>query len=66
MTDSWNEAWGVLEKKANLSRREGQQLLGSAVFSNVFNGGQLVAEGSTGVGKTFTALIPAICAFKEK
>lgn len=66
MTGTWNEAWTALERKANLSRREGQQILGSAIFDNIFNGGQLVAEGPTGVGKSFTALIPAICAFQEK
>ena len=63
---TWQEAWNTLESKADLSRRGGQQLLGNAIFSNVFDGGQLVAEGPTGVGKSLTALIPAICVFKEK
>ena len=66
MTATWLEAWSTLEAGSNLTRRDGQQILGESIFSNVFNGGQLVAEGPTGIGKSFTALIPAICAFKEK
>jgi ATP-dependent DNA helicase DinG len=60
MTPTWHQAWSTLEEKANLSKRDGQQALGAAVFENIFEGGQLVAEGPTGVGKTLTTLIPAI------
>ena len=66
MTQTWQQAWSTLETRANLSRRDGQQLLGAAVFTNMFEGGQLVAEGPTGVGKTLTTLIPAIAAQHQK
>lgn len=66
MDPTWESLWSKVEEYSGFGKREGQTRLGEAVFENVFNGGQLCAEGPTGTGKSLALLIPAIAAFQEK
>ena len=45
--------------------REGQRILGDAIIEVVEKGGNLIAEASTGTGKSFATLIPIICAIQK-
>lgn len=45
--------------------REGQRILGNAIIEVVEKGGNLIAEASTGTGKSFSTLIPIICAIQK-
>jgi Rad3-related DNA helicase len=45
--------------------RTGQQTLGNAIIEVVEKGGNLIAEASTGTGKSFATLIPIITAIRK-
>ncbi|MDO5087664.1 MAG: DEAD/DEAH box helicase, partial [Comamonadaceae bacterium] len=45
---------------AGFCPRPGQARMAQAVARTVLQGGQLVAEAATGVGKTFAYLVPAL------
>jgi Rad3-related DNA helicase len=45
--------------------REGQRTLGNAIIDVVEKGGNLIAEASTGTGKSFATLIPIITAIRK-
>ena len=66
MEMTWESSWKRFEEYSGFGKRDGQTTLGQVVFENVFNGGQLCAEGPTGTGKSIALLIPAIAAFQQK
>jgi ATP-dependent DNA helicase DinG len=66
MEATWESSWQTFKDRTGFSDRDEQNVLGTAVFDNLKYGGQLCAEGPTGVGKSFVVLIPAIISFKEK
>lgn len=45
--------------------REGQRVLGNAIIDVVEKGGNLIAEASTGTGKSFATLVPVIVAVQK-
>jgi len=45
--------------------REGQRTLGNAIIDVVEKGGNLIAEASTGTGKSFATLVPVIVAVQK-
>lgn len=60
----WDEQFApVLAKGREI--REGQRTLGNAIIEVVEKGGNLIAEASTGTGKSFATLIPIITAIRK-
>lgn len=60
----WDEQFApVLAKGREI--REGQRVLGNAIIEVVEKGGNLIAEASTGTGKSFATLIPIITAIRK-
>lgn len=60
----WDEQFGpVLAQGREV--REGQRILGNAIIDVIEKGGHLLAEASTGTGKSFATLIPVISAIQK-
>lgn len=51
---------GAFSEQAGFSSRPGQQTLAAAIERAIAEGGTLVAEAATGIGKTWAYLVPAL------
>lgn len=62
---NWEEAFAPVMAQGR-ELREGQSLLGQAVIEAIETKTSLIAEASTGTGKSFASLIPIICKIIEQ